>query len=211
MARKKTTYRRNKWTTDKSNHRPVESHNAHAQACYRSKQGVHSEVVWGNPTDPIEHAQCCEKVSGNPVPDKTAGQCNDKKAFAANVSVGLAIVFVKGVEQSCVDQSPRPNHARGPNNELSQKAAEGISNSLTADCQEDLVAERDHLTIEDTLGQYDLSGVGADSSDIGHDCNADVFLDVKGAWVERPDIAKSFEAFRWEYLSETTTQGKTKE
>ena len=40
------------------------------------------------------------------------------------------------------------------------------------------------MTVENYLGETNISGVGAGSSDIGHDGNADVFLDVKGAGVE---------------------------
>ena len=100
------------------------------------------------------------------------------------MSVGLATALVKCVEQGCVYQSPRPDHTGGPNNELSQKTAKGKSNNLTADCEEYLVAEGDHLIIEDTLGKYYIGGISTDTRDVTHDSNADVLLDVKGTWVE---------------------------
>ena len=95
------TYWGNKWTAEKRYHRPVKSQDTHAQAGRCSEQSVHDDIVRSNPAYPVEHAQPCEKISGNPVPDKTADHSNEEKALAAEVSVGLAITdFVKGVEQS---------------------------------------------------------------------------------------------------------------
>ena len=128
------------------------------------------------------------------------------------MSVGLAVTgLVKGVEQSCIDQGPRPDHAWRPNHKLSQNAANAKSNNLTTDSEEYLVAEGDHLTVEDLLGQGNFSGVGTHTRDISHDCNADVLLDVKGAGVEWPYITECSEAFGRENPSETKAEGKTNE
>ena len=53
------------------------------------------------------------------------------------MSVDLVTTLVKCVEQGCVYQSPKSNHAGGTNNELSQKTAKGKFNNLAAECIEE--------------------------------------------------------------------------
>ena len=203
------TYRCHKRTADESNHAPIEGQDAHAQASVRAEQCVDNDVVGSDPTDPVEHAECGEKVSRDPVPYKAAGEGDDEEALAGHmVGFALAIIFVQGVEKSGVDQGARPDHTRWPDDKLPQHATESKAENLGAEGKEHLEAHGRRSLVEDARREDDLGGVSTANGNAGHDRDADVLLDGEGARVERPDVTESFEAASGEDGSKRTTARK---
>jgi len=68
-----TMHRWDQGITKVRNDCPIETEDAHAQASVHSKQGIDNSIVGSNPAHPVEHAQSCEKITGDPVPNETAG------------------------------------------------------------------------------------------------------------------------------------------
>ena len=78
-----------------------------------------------NPAHPIKDAETGEQIARYPVPGETAGHSDKEKTFASPVATfTLAIVLMEGIEEGGVDEGARPNHAGGPNNELTEHATE---------------------------------------------------------------------------------------
>ena len=72
---RRKTDRGNQGAVKIGDHGPVESEDSHTETGVRAEQGVDDHVVGSNPTSPIEDTECGEEISGNPIPDKTVGEC----------------------------------------------------------------------------------------------------------------------------------------
>jgi len=193
------------------NYCPIEGKDAQSQASVRSKQGINNSIIGSDPAYPVEHAQCPEKVSRNPIPNKTSGSNNPKDALAHHEALlVLAVVFVDGIEEGTVSQNTWPDHIRWPDDKLTKESCEKEAKALRTNGEEDLEADGDGLAIEDTLREDNMGWIDPAASRINHECNAHVLLYRKGALVEGPDITKSIEVFRGEDSCKSPTKRETK-
>ena len=109
--------------------------------------------------------------------------------------VALVIVFVEGIEQGTVSQNSRPDHTGRPDDKLTKESTETEAKNLGPKGKQDLESHGGGLAVEDMLCERNIVWINPTTGTIDHDCNANVFLDWKGSWVEGPDITKSIEAF----------------
>jgi len=94
------TYRHDQGITEGGNNRPIEREDAHTQPNVRSKQGIENDIFGSNPAHPIEHAQTCEKVSRDPVPNKAPSRGDPKEALAGHVVlIAVSVFLVEGIEE----------------------------------------------------------------------------------------------------------------
>lgn len=192
--RRDETCRGYKRAFEVGNHGPVKGEDAHAETRVCSEQGVDDNIVGGNPASPIEDAEGSEKEAWNPVPDEAANESNEEETFAGNVaSVGFAKGLMKGIEEGGVDEGTGPNHAGGPDDVVTEEAAEGKANQLGREGEENLVGEGDILAIKDALCEGGICGVGTKPDDLSHDGDADMLLDRKRARIEGPFVAEGIE------------------
>lgn len=125
------TYGNDQRTSPIRNHRPIKGDESHSQTRNIAEERIDDDVVWGDPTRPVEPRQGCEDIAGEPVPDETGNGGDSEETLAGHMFlVPLGVGLVQGVEQCRVDESPGPDHARWPHEEFSKQASKGISHDL---------------------------------------------------------------------------------
>ena len=93
-----------------------------------------------------------------------------------------------------------------------QKEAKDATNrkseNLRSNREENLVAHRSRLAIEDACGEDDLSRVCTSNTDIGHDGDTNVLLDGKRVRIERPLVTKSVELLPGKNTGKSMAKGE---
>lgn len=108
-------------------------------------------------------------------------------------TVALSIVAVKSVEECGVDESTRPDHARGPHNELSEDSSKGEPKNLSSKADQEFICNAGFFTVEVPLSHNDIGGISTADDDVGHNRDADMLLNGEGSRVESPPVPKSVE------------------
>lgn len=184
-------------TIDEGDHTPVKGQEAHTEACLISKELVHNNIARGDPTNPVEDAECGEDVAREPEPKEASKHGEDKELLARNMlRLALAVISVKSVEKGGIYECARPEHARWPDKELANNASEGETKELRAQTQKDLIAKAPMLGEINFLRRDDVCRIHATGDDVGHNGDHSVFFNVEGPRVERPGKAESVEACR---------------
>lgn len=120
-------------TIDEGDHTPVKGQEAHTEACLISKELVHNNIARGDPTNPVEDAECGEDVAREPEPKEASKHGEDEELLARNMlRLALAVVTVESVEKGGIYERARPEHARWPDKELANNASEGETKELRA-------------------------------------------------------------------------------
>ena len=151
------TYRYGQGIINVGNNSPIKGKGteSHSSAC--SKQHIDNSVLGSNPANPVEHAQSCEEVTRDPVPDKTSSCDNPKYMFFGNLAwVMVAVIFVEGIEESTVSQRTWPDHTRWPDNKLTKKATQREAKKLGPKAKQDLEDHGGCLAIENMLCECDI-------------------------------------------------------
>ena len=112
------------------------------------------------------------------------------------------------IEQGAVHEDSGPDHRCRPDDKLTEETSEGEAENLSRENEHYLVTEWGLLVIEDPLRCDDIRAIcsAAGDEDVGHDGNADMFLDIERAWIQRPDAAEQTEACRWKYSLESLSE-----
>lgn len=157
-----------------------------------TEKGVDRLVLGGDPACPGEHAETGENISGEPIVDESSASNDEEKLLARHVVLlELAVVFVEGIKQGTLYQRAGPDHARRPDEVLTDDSSPTVSEKLSGEYEENFVALRKLLEVEQLLHSCDESGIGVIEKKVRHNCDDSVFLHVEWTGVERPHVAKS--------------------
>ena len=159
----KTTNRRNEGASEPGDQRPVERQEAEAKASVVTEQRVDGVVLRRDPAHPAEDAETGEEEAGDEVP-KCAADGDEKEELLTRdvLRLLLAPAAVERVEQRARDERGRPDHARGPDEELARDSRPGISDHLGREGEKELVADGGALVVEHALHGDDI-GLGESS------------------------------------------------
>lgn len=115
------TYRCNKRAADERNHGPIEGKDPHTKTSVEAEKAVDDDVFRSDPADPVKKAEGCEQISGDPVPDKASDGGYSKETLASHMAtVSDTVRLVQCIEERRVDKRTGPDHALGPDDELTK-------------------------------------------------------------------------------------------
>lgn len=155
---------------------PVKGDGNQRQTGPSTKQLVDDRIVGSDPSNPGESTQEGSDEAREPVPDERSNHGVQEKTVLSNdPSTRLGGVrtamIVQGSEQTSVDQSRRPDHSSGGDEETVEETSDTKSQHLGGDTHEDLESPAKVLAVKGTLSEQHISSVGSTTveSGIGHD------------------------------------------